>query len=524
MRIDSVRIALRPRMPWEAIDLGLSLVRQHAGAIWGPWLLVSLPVLLVLNALAWWIDTPWLALVLMWWLKPVFDRVPLYVLSRAVFGPAPGWRETLRAQANWGWRALWPTLLWRRLDPLRSLHLPIDQLEGLQGARRSQRRGVLRSAVSGPALVLTFMLLLFVLALFASFWMLVLMFVPSELLSDSAKELWETFFASPPTWALLVGNGVLWLAETAVEPFYVGGGFGLYLNRRIHIEAWDLELGFRRLIARLRDATQGLGVAALLMLSLLVCVGLPMPATAAVVPAKIADSKTAAAEKTTSARSYQQVFGAEYRDGSEAFGSAVKKGFQDPLLGENKTVTSWQLKKRWEFKPDKSEREPPAWLKGLGEVFGMIGEYGLWLIVAVIAIFILFNLPRWFPWVRDKFQRQSVDPVSEQRIELPVKLPDDLPAGVRKLWREGQRREALALLYRACVVGLAQRLGAPLPPGTTEAQCLRRARGLNDNDSEQRLRDIVRTWQYAAYAGRWPSDDELDALLGDWPRHFGGAR
>jgi len=34
----------------------------------------------------------------------------------------------------------------------------------------------------------------------------------------------------------------------------------------------------------------------------------------------------------------------------------------------------------------------------------------------------------------------------------------------------------------------------------------------------------VRTWQYAAYAGRWPSDDELDALLGDWPRHFGGAR
>jgi hypothetical protein len=31
----------------------------------------------------------------------------------------------------------------------------------------------------------------------------------------------------------------------------------------------------------------------------------------------------------------------------------------------------------------------------------------------------------------------------------------------------------------------------------------------------------VRTWQYAAYAGRLPSADEFDALLEDLQRHYG---
>ena len=31
-----------------------------------------------------------------------------------------------------------------------------------------------------------------------------------------------------------------------LEPFYVGAGFAMYLNRRVQLEAWDIEQEFRR--------------------------------------------------------------------------------------------------------------------------------------------------------------------------------------------------------------------------------------------------------------------------------------
>ena len=34
-----------------------------------------------------------------------------------------------------------------------------------------------------------------------------------------------------------------------LEPFYVAAGFGMYLNRRAELEAWDLEQEFRRAFA-----------------------------------------------------------------------------------------------------------------------------------------------------------------------------------------------------------------------------------------------------------------------------------
>ena len=34
-----------------------------------------------------------------------------------------------------------------------------------------------------------------------------------------------------------------------LEPFYVAAGFGMYLNRRAELEAWDIEQEFRRAFA-----------------------------------------------------------------------------------------------------------------------------------------------------------------------------------------------------------------------------------------------------------------------------------
>ena len=146
MRIEDLTVALRPRNSWEAVELGSALTRRHFGAVLRPWLAVTLPVLVGLNVGLGLLGVAWLAGVVMWWLKPVFDRVPLYVYSRAVFGEVPATWPTVRAQLRWGLRWMPAYLTWRRLSPWRSLNLPVDLLEGGDGATASARR----SALAGP--------------------------------------------------------------------------------------------------------------------------------------------------------------------------------------------------------------------------------------------------------------------------------------------------------------------------------------------------------------------------------------
>jgi len=309
----------------------------------------------------------------------------------------------------------------------------------------------------------------------------------------------------------------------------VGGVFGWHLTRRFHMEAWDLDLHSRRLAGRLRELAQ--------VALLVACACLPIaagmaPQRAQAAPALAATTAGADDESgTTGAKAadkaaiatpvtWQQVFAEDYRTGEEHFGRGVDKAFREPELGERKTITQWRLK-NWRPEKDKPPIEMPDWLKAIAAVIGAIGEYGLWLLAAVVVVVLLLNVRRWLPWIEARVARAPATEIDEHPLAVVTPLPDDLPAAVRKLWARGQRREALALLYRGCVHGLARRLGAPLPPGTTEAQCLRRARGLDDAESEQGLREIVRAWQLAAYAGRWPDDAALEALLARWTRHFG---
>ena len=54
-------------------------------------------------------------------------------------------------------------------------------------------------------------------------------------------------------WLTGGSNAALWMATLVyaavvllVEPFFVGAGFSMYLNRRVQLEAWDVEQEFRR--------------------------------------------------------------------------------------------------------------------------------------------------------------------------------------------------------------------------------------------------------------------------------------
>lgn len=521
LRLDTVRVELRPRSPWEAVELGMALVRHHAASIWRPWLAITLPVFVACNALAWSLDRMWLAALAMWWLLPLFDRIPLFVLSRSVFGATPSTRPTLSAQRTWGWRAMAGMLGWRRLSPWRAATLPVDLLEGQQGVALRERRRVVGDGIVGLAVLVTVACHLFIVALTLSSLALVLMFVPEQLLSESMRAMWALLIEQPPRGVQLALNGVLWMAMSAVEPFFVGAGFGLYLNRRVQIEAWDIEIALRRMRARV--AASATALLAAIALGLLA----PVPAQA---QQRIDTDRERAAqaqpvvekEKRSTRPTLPEVFGEDAVVDDASFRQAVARALEDPLLDRKRTDRVWELRNPSE--PDAVD-EMPEFLRGLARLFAILGEYGLWLLFGIALLTLLLTARHWWPWMRGVARTPTIDSeVTQIAVALPDALPDDLAGAVTALWREGWHRRALALLYRGSVQAMAARAGAVLVPGATEAECLRASRRLADPDERAAFAGMVRTWQYAAYADRLPDDGEFAALVAELSQRFGWAR
>jgi hypothetical protein len=515
MRLERMSVALRQRTPWEAMDLGMALARHNARAAWSAWLALSVPALLLANLLGWWLDRLWLAPLLMWWCKPLFERASLFVLSRAVFGEAPGWRQATRAPDVWRAGSLLGWLSWRRLHPARALLQPVDLLEYLQGPRRRQREAVLQRAVGAQAWGLLLAGLVFEgVLVFAGWALLLLLFAPVSLLDQQVQQWWNLFFDSPPVWARLVGNAAIWGASTVIGPFVVGAGFGLYLNRRTQLEAWDVELVFRRLAARVREAAWAPALLACAVLGAL----LGATPAWAVDPAKPLTRKDANAQPLDARRFVGE---GQWREPDPAFARGVARAYADPQLAPTREVKQWRYK--YPSKPkDAKPAQMPGWLKALGWIVAAIAEYGLWILLGLALLWLLWRLPRWLPWVRDRLPaREPPSPVVEYALPEALGLPADVAGSAQALWEGGRQREALALLYRASVEAVAARLGAPFPPGATEAECLRRARRLPDAEFTGEFARMVRAWQAAAYAWRFPDAQGFSDLLVGWRKQFG---
>ncbi len=514
MRLEQMTVHLRARSAWEAMELGTALVRRHAAAIWKPWALVSLPVFAALNTAAAALDAIWLAGLLMWWLKPVFDRIPLFVISRATFGATPTLRETLAAQARWGWKPMLHHLTWRRLSPARSLLLPIDLLEGLHGARLRERRSVLGGAAYGSAALLTLVCLHFDAALFLACIAVIFLFVPVDYLPETARAAWSLISAQPPWWAQVGSNLFAWIAASVIEPFFVGAGFGLYLNRRTQIEAWDVEIAFRKLRTRL--------TAALTPFALVLAVLSASPSRAQTLSAPIETQAPEEKKRQQAISPLTIVFG-EQRVDDKAFRRAADQAYRDPLLSGKRTQVTWE--KRDKTLPKQGQNRDLSWLAGLGAGLALLGEWALWIVVAVLVLILLATMRYWLPWMRGSLRRRKPLPaeVDTEALRVPDTLPDDVPAASRRLWAQGRPRHALALLYRASVETMAARAGIALPPGATESECLRASKRMPDAEDRSLFARIVRVWQYAAYGQRLPAQDEFETLLSQLQRRYGWA-
>ncbi|KHD08777.1 hypothetical protein PN36_12950 [Candidatus Thiomargarita nelsonii] len=237
MELDKIEAVVRPRNPWESIDLGFSMVQRWWKPLYKVWFAIALPLFLSLHLFFYFFyESLWMATLMIWWLKPFLDRILLHFFSQALFGEHPSIWQTLKASL-FKTRLLLALSL-GRFDFARSFNLPVLQLEG--GKRATERIKLLQKN-NTQAVWLTIVCMHFEGILLISVIGLLYFMMP---LSYSAD-----FYALEGLWLEIMNMIFYFLVLSIVEPLYVAGGFALYLNRRTHLEAWDIYLAFRRIAA-----------------------------------------------------------------------------------------------------------------------------------------------------------------------------------------------------------------------------------------------------------------------------------
>jgi hypothetical protein len=514
MRLSDASVVIRPRLTWEAMDLGVLLSQRHRHLLLTSWAIVTLPVFALLSWMFW--DSPSLAVFIFWWLKPAFERLPLYILSKAMFGETP----TLQ-QALYQWpRLLKPQLLasltWRRFSLSRSFLLPVIQLEGLSGEARQQRLHVLLQRDASSARWLTVIGVHLETALWIGLMVLFYLLLPQQVALDWS---WQSLItASTQDWRWLehLTNAFYALVLVVWEPIYVACGFSLYLNRRTVLEAWDIELVFRRLRQRLSSAAIALLLATVLL----------MPTT---------QSVWAAGPVITpdSPRLLQQPLT------SQASRDSIKAILDQAPFKNRETVT------RYRFGGDKTTAESPddgttpQWLKALFELFGsqrfgavaMLIEALLWgTVIAAIGLLIW----RYRDWLHAFVSRRPgsgnkspgkkhTRPMPQQAFGLDFSretLPIDIASSAENLW-QNDPREALGLLYRALLSHLLHDFDIALKAADTESQVLARVEQLQQPALLAFSRNLSGHWQNMAYGHRLPPAHLQQELCDGWRALFG---
>ncbi|WP_379708670.1 DUF4129 domain-containing protein [Haloferula chungangensis] len=471
---------LRPRSDWEAIDLGLALVRRDFWSLSSIWLLGMSPMLLP----AIWLlpEHPvWFCLVFWWWI-PVASRLVLFKLSRRLFGDDPSKREVLREFPKAISRRFLFRMFWARLSPWRPLTMPVEDLEGLKGKAYSARCRVLMRRGDSSVILLAMW------RLFLSFWMAVtILFTVALFIPDGSGQGWSESITLwlqgekvvPPTSLSIMVIGSICCALGLVDIFSIGAGFGIYVNHRTWIEGWDVELAFRRLGNRL------LGITSLLVFGLMG--SLVMPADAA--------------------------------NGAEVIEEVLDhEDFE--VHKETIRTPKWDWLENWSSGSGSSS--------GSGGGSGVGGGLleGLAVILKVGLIGGLLVLLAWLIYrYRHVFSRGSggggriAKPQAKVVMGMavaPESLPEDVSDTALRLWNEGQRHEAMSLLYRASISWMINQGGLEIAESDTESDCLRRA-GQAEVRHLSYFDGLTRRWMSLAYAREAPSESDWERLCREWP-------
>ena len=489
-------LLLRRRGVWEAADSGVLIWRSNF-ALFMPFFAVPVWIfacclLLLPDNLA------YLAFIVLWWLKPLFDRFVLHVISVRFFGSpmespyTHRTKELFRGLEGTLCRALPGDLLWRRFNPGRAAYTAVRVLErGDQKQFRRRKTALASGGLGFCSLIGALCLILEGMLLFGELLFAMLI---SEVLFPAGSQLMQI----DSTGFIIFIFAAFCFNYVLVESLYVCMSFGLYINSRVELEGWDLQLLFRKFAGLARrkkapgPAAKSLPVICLLF-SLLVATTSP-PVYAQEPPEAFPIFFPAASEEAV--EKLEDILS------SDDFGSERE---------------GWGIR----YKYSREEFEMPdvdidSWLHEIRQVFGFILR--LIVILAVIA-----SLAFALYWL-SKLQRKGFFPLRETGKNFVNPLmsresPESLFAKAEALFQKGDLREAWAAWLAGCLGTYARDHSVSFPVDATEYGCLALARsafGKTDGKADgfaDGFGEFVEDWILLAYGGRPPAQGSFERAL-----------
>ncbi|MCZ6872599.1 MAG: DUF4129 domain-containing protein [bacterium] len=517
MDLSRISVEARVRRPWEAIDLGFVLARQWWKPLFLSWLIPSFTLFLLLSVVFY--QHAWVAPFVVWWCKPFWDRAPLYIASRALFGEEIGVRETLKAlfslyKTDW---LAW--LCWRRLSLNRAFEMPVTVLENLQGKQRQSRLTILHPRNSNASrwltIICTHLEALFTIGVIS----MVFIMLPEQARSDAWGLILTPEGLIEQAWSLLSYS-----AMALIAPFYTVAGFALYISRRIDLEAWDIEIKFRHLAAS-QPCTGG-------KTPLLLCFVLALSISGLTLQPSYAEQAGATIHHTANLSTTKSTDHVDPRQQS-------KDLINDILAGDDFhqriRFNKWRLKGRQAETP--GIQPLPEWVIAIIEFFerhaSIMGairglfkhlakglEVLLWVVVVLLFSYFFYryrdSLQR-FIRAEKKVARQPHTPDVLFGLDVTqASLPKDVPDQVRALWQAEQYRPALSLLYRATLSSLMHQYDFVFSDEHTEGECASIVSLRGDPKLSAYTQQLTYFWQQVAYAHRLPESAQVDVMCQQW--------
>ena len=524
MDLERMTAKVRPRKGWEAIDLGVALVQKHAVALYKIWFITTLPVFL-LGAVLFSNYSIWPYLVF-WLLKPLWERPLLHFLSRELFGERLTVKDCVKqffhlAKIQW-----FASLTWRRLSFTRSLDLPIIQLEGLSGTQRSQRLRVIHSIGAGSAVWLTLLFVCLEVIFYVSFIALAYLFLPAQW-SDSI-DVWQWLVAEEES-ALenFVLNLLTYFSVSIVAPFYTACGFALYLNQRTHLEAWDIELAFKRLAKRLTEQDYGAsirlaGIALTIGFIMMISPHQQLNAAEPTPTINESVSKSSSDSQPLPEENLPQSLAQLNHEQAEKMIADIKSG--DTF---HQKEADYRIQRRFtteDTATEESDGRASPWWYFITKIISFGVELILWVVVALIVIFLVTKYRHIVLGLKLPEKQKKQRPKKLFGLDLESETIPSKPWLVAlSLVEEKNYRQALSLLYRASLIWYIDHTEVVIKEGDTELECLKKLNRVSSSQAKVFMGLLTQQWRSLAYAHQIPTSQTLTELCQQWPKNFSKA-
>ncbi len=510
---ENISVEIRPRSPLEAIDLGFAMARQWFFPLWILWITGAGSVF-ILSYIFFSIHLPAIIFPLIWWLKPVYEKPLVYWLSRALFHEQPGYKWIVKQYFKIIRPKLFADLTYLRFRTNRSFFMPVTILENLRAEEYSNRIKILGHN-QGAGKGLTFISFVFETVIAFSMAAMVTFILPDDLRMTSFR----AFIAGNGNIEAFVLNLTNFAAMSIMAPFYVAAGFSLYINRRTKLEAWDIEISFKRLMARkAKEKKRFTGkVKKRAKKTVSIVLGLLVFLSGSFMPF-----------------SNEVQAGNDHIISKKEAASVIENILSHEDFGRKETKSAWKIK---EF--EKVDYDLPEWLENLFKLLGkililfgnvtkpagIILEIAAWALGGMLFLFIIYKIGQHRQWF--KFQAR----VSHRKADIPSRLfgldlsqntlPDNIVDNVLKLLNQDEIRKALSLLYRGTLVRLINDFNLTIPASATENECLKIIESKQKKNEVIFFKTLTNIWLAMAYGHIIPQRKVIEKVCMTWKTIYG---